>query len=111
MHPVVITFGITAFVLLVFGILIKEFKVYNLIAGYNTLPKEKKRNINPERLAHKVGITLYLIAFCTALSGILFHFFITSKTIVLAITTVYSLVCIAAVIAVIASKEVRELDL
>jgi uncharacterized membrane protein len=37
---------LTGVFIIFLGILIKHGKLYNLIAGYNTMPKEKKKNID-----------------------------------------------------------------
>ncbi len=37
---------ITGISLILIGIIIKHGKMYNLIAGYNTMPKEKKKNVD-----------------------------------------------------------------
>jgi len=42
---------LTAIIFIVLGILIKYGKMYFLIAGYNTMPKEKKEKYNIEGIA------------------------------------------------------------
>ena len=39
----IIAFLLSGVVMIIFGILIRECKCYNLIAGYNTMPVEKKK--------------------------------------------------------------------
>jgi len=37
---------ITSIFLIIIGVIIKNGKMYNLIAGYNTMPQEKKKNFD-----------------------------------------------------------------
>ena len=46
MHTI-IAFGLSGVVMIILGILIRECKFYNLIAGYDTMPAEKKKSYNP----------------------------------------------------------------
>ena len=41
----------TALIFIALGILIKYFKMYSLIAGYNTMSKKEKKNIDIKKLA------------------------------------------------------------
>jgi hypothetical protein len=41
----------TALIFIALGILIKYFKMYSLIAGYNTMSKKEKENIDIKKLA------------------------------------------------------------
>lgn len=53
---------ITALILVVCAILIKTFKFYNLIAGYNTMPEEEKANFNIEKIAALFANVMYVMA-------------------------------------------------
>lgn len=44
------------------GIMVKYYKAYWLIAGYNTMSAEKKKNVDVEGLANFVGNVCFLIA-------------------------------------------------
>ena len=44
------------------GLLIHKFKLYWLIAGYNTMSKEEKSEVDIKELARNMGIMFYLIA-------------------------------------------------
>ena len=105
----IIAFCLSGIVLIIFGILIREFKCYNLIAGYNTMPAEKKKSYNPQPLANKEGILLYCIGAFTAVLGIILHFAEYSKLLVTVITLGYSVLLIVAVIIFI-SKEAKGLN-
>jgi hypothetical protein len=52
-------FALIGIGLIFFGILIDKFKVYWLISGYNTMSKEKKKNIDIKNLAKLISIFLY----------------------------------------------------
>ncbi|WP_192930307.1 DUF3784 domain-containing protein [Alkaliphilus pronyensis] len=60
-----ITFFIVYFtpmLLIVFGILIKYFKQYWLIAGYNTASKEEQEKIDIEKLGRFIGNIMFILA-------------------------------------------------
>jgi phosphoglycerol transferase MdoB-like AlkP superfamily enzyme len=44
------------------GILIKHFKWYWLISGYNTMPSQKKKNVDTEGLGNLLGNSMFVIA-------------------------------------------------
>ncbi len=46
--------------LIVLGLAVHVFKCYFLISGYNTMPKEKKVNVNIKPLAKLIGIYSYI---------------------------------------------------
>lgn len=48
--------------LILFGVLIKYFKAYDLIAGYNTAPPEIKKQVDKKGLGNLVGNGLFLLA-------------------------------------------------
>lgn len=57
--------AIMAFVSLLFvvlGILIKYFRWYWLISGYNTMPAEKKKNVDARGLGNFIGNCMFVIA-------------------------------------------------
>ncbi|MGI6555129.1 MAG: DUF3784 domain-containing protein [Bacillota bacterium] len=56
---------------LFFGILIRVFKLSNLIAGYNTASKEEKAKYNEEKLTKFVGNLLILSSLVLFLGGML----------------------------------------
>ena len=58
------------------GIIIKHFRFYNLIAGYNTMPSEEKAVFNIERFAliiNNVFITIGVIIISSSFIGIWLH--------------------------------------
>ncbi len=50
------------FLFAVLGVLIKHFKWYFLISGYNTMSKERKKQVDIEALGNFLGNYLFLIA-------------------------------------------------
>ena len=56
------------------GIAIREFKMYDLIAGYNTLPPDEKIKYDISSVANKVGLMLYFFAILTAIFGAILFF-------------------------------------
>ena len=54
----IIAFILSGVVMIIFGILIRECKFYNLIAGYNVMFDEKKKSYNPQ---HSKRIKWYII--------------------------------------------------
>jgi hypothetical protein len=54
------------------GLGVHVFKWHFLISGYNTMPKEKKVNVDIEGLARLVGIYGYVIGGMLLLAGVLF---------------------------------------
>lgn len=64
----VVIFFIAA-LLLVVGIGIKYFKWYFLISGYNTMSKDKKKNVDVDGLAKLMGNFLFLMSFILFFSG------------------------------------------
>lgn len=53
---------IPVIILVVIGFLIKYKKAYWLISGYNTMPAEKKKNVNIEELARLMANVCFIIA-------------------------------------------------
>lgn len=105
----IIAFLLSGVVMIIFGILIRECKCYNLIAGYNTMPVEKKKSYNPQPFANKEGIFLYCIGAFTIVFGIILHFVKYSKLLTTFITVGYSVILLVAVIIFIA-KEAKGLN-
>lgn len=64
----VVIFFIAA-LLLVVGIGIKYFKWYFIISGYNTMSKDKKKNVDVDGLAKLMGNFLFLMSFILFFSG------------------------------------------
>lgn len=54
---------VTAIIFIVCGILIKYLKMYFLIAGYNTMSKEKQARYDIKGIAAMMGNTLFVMAF------------------------------------------------
>ena len=59
----------TAALLLVMGIGIKYFKWHFLISGYNTMSKDKKKNVDVDGLGKLMGNFLFLMSFILLFSG------------------------------------------
>lgn len=53
---------LTALIFIVSGILIKNFKMYNLLAGYNSMPKEEKAKYDIERIAMAIKHIMFGMA-------------------------------------------------
>ncbi|SCX92204.1 DUF3784 domain-containing protein [Alkaliphilus peptidifermentans] len=66
-------FLFTPMLLILFGILIKYFKQYWLIAGYNTASKKEKENIDAEKLGAFIGNVMFVLA-AINLSGLLLRY-------------------------------------
>lgn len=71
MNKTSIIFVWTAFVLFFMGILIKHFKCYELIAGYNTEPKEKQKKYGVVGLSRLIGNGFFVMAGFTVISAVL----------------------------------------
>lgn len=106
---VIIGFGLTGILIIAAGVLIREFKFYNLMAGYNTMPPEKKKAYNPEPLAKKLGLFLYCFGSITVIVGMVLYSLRHLKLAVLFITSGYSFITIIAVIVFII-KETKNLN-
>ena len=105
----IIAFCLSGIVMIIFGILIRECKYYNLIAGYNTMPAEKKKSYNPAPLSNKEGIFLYCVGVFTIIFGIILYFVEYSKLLATVISIGYSVILLVAVIIFIA-KEAKDLN-
>lgn len=53
---------LTALLFIVLGILIKYFKMYNLIAGYNTMSADKKATYDIKKIAALFGNVFFYMA-------------------------------------------------
>lgn len=53
---------IVAIVFMILGILIKDGKKYNLIAGYNSLSKEEKKKFDIEKIASLFRVVMFGMA-------------------------------------------------
>ena len=56
------------------GIIIRELKAYDLIAGYNTIPDDEKAQYDIESVANQLGILLYFFALLAAIVMLLLYF-------------------------------------
>lgn len=74
-----IGFYIIAAVLALLGILIHKFKLNFLIAGYNMMSKEEKKEYDASLIGKHVGLTLYLLSALSLAAGLFFQFFPSSK--------------------------------
>ncbi len=68
MHTVDVYIVVACAILCVSGILIYNFKMYWLISGYNTMPKEEKKKYNIKKYA-KVMRNVFFIASLLIFSG------------------------------------------
>lgn len=62
-----------AILCVVLGIMIKYFKCYWLIAGYNTMPEEKRKNVDIESLGRFIGNYMLLLGLLLAIGGVLLY--------------------------------------
>jgi len=69
-----IIFILMAFIFLLIGIVIKHFKCYFLIAGYNTMTKEQQAKVDIEKTGNIVGNFGYAMFFIQILASILGYF-------------------------------------
>ena len=78
------------------GLAVHVFKWYFLIAGYNTMPKEKKEKVNTEALGRLMGFYSYANGFVFLVTGILYALDIkigmTPAMVFLGVSTVYLLI-------------------
>ncbi|MGB1269118.1 MAG: DUF3784 domain-containing protein [Flavobacteriaceae bacterium] len=65
---------LTAGLFILIGVLIKNFKRYNLIAGYNTMPAEKKATYNIEKIATLFRNVFFSMAIVIVIGYILTKF-------------------------------------
>src|SRR5665647_3685962 len=78
------------------GLAVHILKWHFLIAGYNTMSKEKKANVDTERLGRLIGIYFYVNGGILIIMGILQAFGLkpglTPAIVFIAISTVYLLI-------------------
>lgn len=66
-----VTLLLTALMLIVPGILVKYYQAYWLIAGYNTMSAEKKKNVDVVGLSRFSGNICFIMAAIITLAGVL----------------------------------------
>lgn len=78
------------------GLAVHVFKWYFLIAGYNTMSKEKKANVDTEGLGRLMGVYSYVNGGVLIVMGVLYAFglkpVLSPVVIIFGITTVYFLI-------------------
>ncbi len=62
-----------AMLMIVIGILIRRFRFYWLISGYNTMTSEEKKNVDIEGLARVIGNYCYSLAALFIITAILYE--------------------------------------
>lgn len=62
---------LTALCLIIPGILVKYYKAYWLISGYNTMSREKKKNVDVVGLSQFIGNSCFVMAAIIILAGVL----------------------------------------
>lgn len=82
------------------GLAVHVFKWYFLISGYNTMSKEKKKNVDTEGLGRLLGIYSYLIGALLIITGIVYELGYTGI-----VTPVIILVVILAVLMIVKSQK------
>lgn len=87
---------ITGLIFIAIGLAVHKFKWYFLISGYNTMSKEKQKNVDVEALGRLVGIYSYANGGAFILSGILhelgYGIFIVPVTIFTMVSTLYMII-------------------
>lgn len=78
------------------GLAVHVFKWYFLIAGYNTMSKEKKANVDTEGIGRLMGIYSYINAGIFIVMGVLYAFGLkpgmTPAIVLFSISTIYMLI-------------------
>ncbi len=74
---------ILALSFIVLGVMIRFFKWYWLIAGYNTMPKERKHQVDAEGLGRFMGNSLFLMAGIMAAGGVMTHYKVPGASLVM----------------------------
>lgn len=77
-----IVFFVISLLLLLFGVCIRFFKCYWLISGYNTMPKEKRKNVDIEGLGKLVGNACFVMAGILMIAWILSYLGLTTWVLV-----------------------------
>lgn len=87
---------ITGLIFFAIGLAVHKFKWYFLISGYNTMSKEKQKNVDVEALGRLVGIYSYANGGAFILAGILhelgYGIFIVPVTIFTMVSTLYMII-------------------
>ncbi len=90
---VLITVGI---LFVAMGLMVHAFRWHFLISGYNTMPKERKENVDIKGLARLIGIYSYVNGSILILTGILYSFdvkfFLNPAILFFAVSTFYILI-------------------
>ncbi|MGI5084162.1 DUF3784 domain-containing protein [Treponema putidum] len=105
-----IAFYIIAAVLAVFGILIRKFKFYFLIAGYNMMSKEEKEEYNTSSIGKHVGLSLYFLSGLSLTVGLFFRFFQMSKQTEKLIIAVYVILTMITVSILLVKENKKRLN-
>ena len=66
-----IIFLVAGLILIGLGYIVHKLKQYDLIAGYNTMPDDKKENFDITRYARHFGIVFYLMGIVTILLSVI----------------------------------------
>ncbi len=76
---------------IVLGILVRYFKFYWLISGYNTMSKEKRKNVDTEPLGRLMGNFMFLLGGAMILGAVLISTGLRTAGMVLIIATLFIL--------------------
>jgi hypothetical protein len=91
-----LSFIIIGFMLVFLGLGVHVFKWYFLLSGYNTMPKERKANVDVEGLGRLIGIYSYINGGIFIIAGILYSlgikFVIAPVIIIFIVMTIYVLI-------------------
>jgi uncharacterized membrane protein len=98
-------FIFTGFILIVVGLLVKLNP--NLLAGYNTMPEEKKKEIDIEKVSTIARNVLVLMGAAVIDASIIMYFFEVSKKIQVNIISL--IIVLGVVILIISSNRVPKL--
>jgi hypothetical protein len=69
---ILVTIGV---IFIFLGFAVHKLKWYFLISGYNTMSKDKKKNVDTEGLGKLMGIYMYFVGSLFILIGISSHFY------------------------------------
>ena len=83
-------------ILILLGFMVHKLKWYFLISGYNTMSKEKQKNVDTEGLGRFMGIYSYVNGAVFILAGALYGFgyenSIIPATIFIIVSTIYFII-------------------
>jgi len=89
-------YALIGLLLIAMGLSVHVFKMYFLISGYNTMPVEKKANVDVRSIAKVMGIVFYFDGALLILTSILNYvgikFSVTPVFIVIAVSIVFMLI-------------------